>query len=299
MSDNKFCFIICTNNPVLLDECIHYIQHLVIPEGYTIDLLTIGDAASMTSGYQEAMERSDAKYKIYLHQDVFILNKNFLADLLAVFDADSEIGMIGMVGYERVSEDGIMWHQKRIGAIYQRRDAESYTDYKKYRYSLSSDGYNCVAVVDGLLMATARDFPWNTEELQGFDFYDAFQSMEFLKRGYKIAVPVQRNPWCLHDDNQLSNLIHYDQYRQIFCRSIKALLEKLSADYGDRQRRNEMKILFFDMGSYTYRDILSAFQKMGHCRRTLYYHFPDRYEDAFFEERLEERLFAGLLRLCV
>lgn len=51
-----------------------------------------------------------------------------------------------------------------------------------------------------------------------------------------------------------------------------------------------MNILFFDTGSYTYRDILTAFNKMGHNCRTVYYHFPDRYEDAFFEERLEEYL---------
>lgn len=54
--------------------------------------------------------------------------------------------------------------------------------------------------------------------------------------------------------------------------------------------RIKMNILFFDMGSYTYRDILTAFKKMGHNCRTVYYHFPDRYEDAFFEERLKEYL---------
>lgn len=224
MDSNKFCFIICANNPVLLEECIHYIQHLIIPDGYEIDLLTIGDAVSMTSGYQEAMEQSDARYKIYMHQDVFILNKYFLKDLLSVFEADSRIGMIGMVGYETVSPDGIMWHKKRVGEIYQKKKIESYIDYGEYRYSLSSDGYTYAAVVDGLLMATAYDLPWNTQELKHFDFYDAFQSMEFLKSGYKIAVPTQRNPWCLHDDNQLSNLVHYDQYRQIFMEKYKNAL---------------------------------------------------------------------------
>lgn len=51
-----------------------------------------------------------------------------------------------------------------------------------------------------------------------------------------------------------------------------------------------MKILFFDMGSYTYWDILAAFRKMGHSCKTIYYHFPDRYEDDFFEGRMEEYL---------
>lgn len=187
----------------------------------------------MTSAYQEAMEQSDAKYKIYLHQDVFILNRNFLTDLLAVFAADSEIGMVGIAGYETVSEDGIMWHEKRMGAIYQKREIKSYFDYHQYLYSISADGYTCVAVVDGLLIATAYDVPWNTLELRGFEFYDAFQSMEFLKRGYKIAVPKQRNPWCLYDDTQISTLLHYDQYRQLFLNKLpKYFGKKCLSDYG-------------------------------------------------------------------
>lgn len=60
-----------------------------------------------------------------------------------------------------------------------RKKIESYIDYGVYSYSLPSDGYTCVAVVDGLLMATAYNLSWNTQELKYFDFYDAFQSMEF------------------------------------------------------------------------------------------------------------------------
>ncbi len=29
-------------------------------------------------------------------------------------------------------------------------------------------------------------------------------------KGYKIAIPVQRNPWCLHDDGRLSDLAKYE-----------------------------------------------------------------------------------------
>ena len=73
MNDHKFCFIICTNNELLLGEAVLYIHSLIVPDGYSVELLTVKDAASMTSGYNEAMEASDAKYKIYMHQDVFII----------------------------------------------------------------------------------------------------------------------------------------------------------------------------------------------------------------------------------
>ncbi len=55
MNDRKFTFIFCTNDSLLLEESIHYINHLIVPDGYETDLLTVTDAASITEGYNEAM----------------------------------------------------------------------------------------------------------------------------------------------------------------------------------------------------------------------------------------------------
>ena len=47
-----------------------------------------------------------------------------------------------------------------------------------------------------------------------------------------------------------------------------------------------MNILFYDMGSYTYQDFLYYLKKLGHTCKTVYYHFPDKFKDTFFCERL-------------
>ena len=73
MDDKKICFIMCVNDAALMDEAIYYLNRLEVPEGYVTDLLTIEGAPSMAEGYNEGMRSSDAKYKIYLHQDVFII----------------------------------------------------------------------------------------------------------------------------------------------------------------------------------------------------------------------------------
>jgi len=226
MNDHKFAFILCTNDTLLLEECIHYLNHLVIPEGYEADLLTIADAASITQGYNEAMSGSDAKYKIYLHQDVFILNKYILYDLLSIFASDPQIGMVGMVGYEKISPDGIMWYTKRSGNLYMRNPESPCPRLSDYRYSLTTEGYDLVACIDGFFMATCQNLPWNTDILDGWDFYDVFQSIRFLSEGYKIAVPRQAHPWCMHDDNQFLSLFHYDHYRQIFMQTYPQFLGK-------------------------------------------------------------------------
>lgn len=51
-----------------------------------------------------------------------------------------------------------------------------------------------------------------------------------------------------------------------------------------------MNILFYDMGSYTYQDMLYYLTQMGHNCKTIYYHFHNKYEDDFFCNRLEELL---------
>ena len=117
VDERKFAFIMCTNNRQYCLEALHYIKSLAVPDGYTVETCIIEDAKSMTEGYQRAMLSSGAKYKIYLHQDVMIVEKNFLQHLLDIF-ADRKIGMIGMIGSPRMPENSVMWYGERIGCIY-------------------------------------------------------------------------------------------------------------------------------------------------------------------------------------
>ena len=65
-----------------MEECVFYIDELIVPEGYEVDILTIAEATSICGAYNLAMQKSEAKYKIYLHQDVFLLKKNLLQEML-------------------------------------------------------------------------------------------------------------------------------------------------------------------------------------------------------------------------
>ena len=55
-------------------------------------------------------------------------------------------------------------------------------------------------------------------------------------------------------------------------------------------RKEIMRILLFDAGSYTYRDLKEALERKEHRVTTLYYHFADRYRDEFFDERIRYEL---------
>ena len=97
MNENKIAFIICTNNQLYFNECCYYINRLLLPEGFERDVIGIEDAPSMCAGYNAGMQSSDAKYKVYLHHDVFIKESKFIFYLLERFCSAPDVGMIGMV----------------------------------------------------------------------------------------------------------------------------------------------------------------------------------------------------------
>ena len=82
MDDKKFCFIVCVSDERAYEECAFYISHLRIPAGYTAEMVPVKFPASMAAGYNKAMRATNARYKIYLQQDCFILNRNLLNDIL-------------------------------------------------------------------------------------------------------------------------------------------------------------------------------------------------------------------------
>ena len=205
----------CVNDELYEEECIRYIKRLHVPEEYEVQQLSVLGAKSMADGYNEAMQQTDAKYKVFLHQDVFIVYKNFIRDLLWIFDQDKEIGMIGMVGSPVMPAEGVMWADDRIGSLFT-------SNIKQAGPALIGQvkmPYEQVEAIDGLLMATQADLPWREDIFDGWDFYDVSQSMEFRKKGYKVVVPHMEIPWCLHDDGYV-NLERYFKWRDVFLKDM-------------------------------------------------------------------------------
>ncbi len=211
LDDRKIAFILCVYDRTALEICTRYLERLVIPEGVVTEILPVEGAPSICIGYNEAMRQSDARYKIYLHQDTLIVNRYFLINLLQLFRDHPDAGLVGMVGAPRLSDTGIMWRGKRVGN--QLLPGEEPWEEEQ----ISSDHpVSQVECIDGFLMATSVDLPWREDLLDGWDLYDAAQSMEFRREGYRILVPQQKCAWCLHDDGRVLSLLSYDRYREIF-----------------------------------------------------------------------------------
>ncbi|MGN0350679.1 MAG: glycosyltransferase family protein [Roseburia sp.] len=222
--ENQIAFIVCVNNEIYFEECQYYISRLRVPEGYEIDVIEIREADSMCAAYNYAMRESAAKYKIYMHQDVQIQNTDFLFELLKIFKADRQIGMVGVVGGIGMPKTAVIYLAENVGMVDCREPDIA------YRMICDPDGREQkeVDTIDGILMATQYDIPWREDLFQDFDFYDASQSFEMKRAGYKVVVPYQETPWVIHDCG-FAKLDKYDRNRKIFQ---KEYAEFLTEDNG-------------------------------------------------------------------
>ena len=221
MNGKKFSFLIVTSKEEYYNECVYYIGNLKVPEGYVVECVPVTHASGMASGYNAAMQVTDAKYKIFLHEDVFILNRHFLQDLLTIFEMDPQIAMIGATGIKKLPQDMLLWGAPRVGALY--NSGLGRTDYESYSYK-KEDGLEDVECVDGLLMATCVDLKWRADLFDGWDLYDAAQSLEFKRKGYRLVVPGQRLPWVYYD-RPIVGVWNYNKYRKIFQQEYQKELE--------------------------------------------------------------------------
>ena len=231
LNNHKFAFIMCVNDDNYCEEVIAYINCLDIPKGYVADIINVRNAKGMAAGYNTAMRFCDARYKIYLHQDTFIINPNFLHDLLNIYNKEDAPSMIGAAGCKKISPEGIWWnsnsqdvrmtwYQDGILTILESNSAGTCDDEKEI-----NAGYKEVSCLDGILIATSQDIPWREDLFDGWHFYDISQGFEFKKNNLKVACIVAHDMCIVHETTMRKDPSNaYEYYRKIFLKEYQTLL---------------------------------------------------------------------------
>lgn len=214
VNDKKIAFIICTNNTRWYNECVQYLSRLELPDGFDADVLQIVDAKSMTSGYNEGMHASDAKYKIYLHHDVFIIRTDFVKRVIESFQKHPEIGIMGVLGTDKIVPNGSYWNHWDSGKVYA---LDAMQPFKVCGPNTYTEGVTAAVAVDGMILMTQYDVEWREEIFEGWDFYDVSQCFEFIRNGYSVAVFHEKEISIMHDCGY-SKLANYNDSREKFCR---------------------------------------------------------------------------------
>lgn len=213
MNEHKICFITCYDSEVLYRESLAYIQALDIPGPYEIETLAVQGATSLSAGYNYAMAQTDAKYKVYLHQDAFIINKSFVTDIIALFNSNSSLGLIGFAGTKQMPLNGL-WREgcSNWGKVYESRTGSM----ELLSFQEVQGDYQSVQAVDGFVLATQYDIPWREDIFDGWDFCDLSQCAEYIRAGYHVGIPRQDRCWVIHDCGTVNVGFGFEQYRQRF-----------------------------------------------------------------------------------
>ncbi len=195
----------------------------------------------MAAGYNLGMKSSDAKYKVYIHQDVFIKYTGFIVDLLKVFASDRRIGLAGMIGITDLGTSISTLTNWNVGKI-----SDSLRQWN-CSLPLKEEVFREVQAADGLLLATQYDIPWREDVFDGWDFYDISQAMEFRNAGYKVVVPWQEEAWCYHNSTHGALTKYYDygmrfafEYGGILS---EAWIQDLSVYARGKKRQSEVETL--------------------------------------------------------
>lgn len=211
--------IVCVNDERKYAECERYLKNLVIPEGFQLDIFPVRGATSITSAYQDAMKRTKMGIKIYLHQDLLIIDRYFLYDMLSAFQEYPEIGIIGIAGTPEIPDSCVWWHAKeKYYGLFQ----DNVSNFGAYGFRSGTSEFDHgswqeVGMLDGVLLVTCVDIPWRTDLFDGWHFYDMSQCMEFRRKGYAAAVLRFEKPCAIHFEKCEPRLdSQYEKYRKCY-----------------------------------------------------------------------------------
>lgn len=187
---DELCFAIYNTNPSEYSDNLIYINEQQSPENIQIECLSVEDAEDKYTAYNEIMMASDAKYKVYIESDTYIVNKNFVKDVIRIFQQDSTIGVIGILGAKSLPQD----EKKVYGKVIY--DSLEHGAYVK-EYFMPENVWENVDTIEDILIVTSCDIPWQGGCSQNNINKQHCQAIQ--KAGYKIVVARQEIPWCLKE----------------------------------------------------------------------------------------------------
>lgn len=178
-------FIIYYDNEQYLEECLHYISSIIVPDGYETDVIGFTDTDNICNAYNEIADNSQADIRVYLTQKTFISNKNILNDALGIFESDEAIGIIGACGVCDLPENSGFVPEWRYEFCIEKDDSA---------YEIQE-----VMAVHKMLMITNKNFRWREDALSGSDNYELSMCSDCRRKGYKLVVPKTTQKWCYYD----------------------------------------------------------------------------------------------------
>lgn len=197
VNEKSIAYILCANSEEYVEEVVEYISYQKIPEEYDVNVYVIYNAKSMTQGYNAGMHLSNARYKIYIHQDTFIFDPDYTWSIVQELKK-GEYRMLGVAGAGKMSPDGVWWNCNPLDkhlCLYQ----DTILSMLPSVTESPENEFVPTVCLDGVLIATSLDMEWREDLFSNFHFYDVSQSYGFNKSGYKVGIYNNKRVGVLHE----------------------------------------------------------------------------------------------------
>lgn len=169
-------------------------KHITSTSGFPTKFVYVinPDGVSLTSIYADMINKLDNRYIVFVHDDVEFLRNGWGKDIVELFKANKDYGILGVAGSAQFDETAAWWQYKKIyGQVLHRHDANSWLSV----YSpLLGDEVKEVCVVDGLFFAVDKErvkVNFDTS-FEGFNFYEIdFCLANYLSKSCKVGVTTK------------------------------------------------------------------------------------------------------------
>lgn len=192
---NKISFILYGDDDWILSENINYVNILNIPDDIVVEIIKITNRYGLVDYLEYGRKQSNAKYKVYLDQNAYIIDKDFILKILSSFKKNPQLGLLGVRGYYKDPQNGEL--------IFLGNNM-----YRKYAYNSKittlregeHEGLITTLALDSHVMITSIDTPWSGGDINT----SIAKSVELKHMGFETAVMINSKPMILFDNNLLS-----------------------------------------------------------------------------------------------
>ena len=148
----------------------------------------------------KSVTKTDAKYKIYINDDLCLVSPQAVEELLDIF-RDETVGMVGFLGSRSLPVSGnLLESAYKWGAVYVPME----NDLTETRFGEATEGESAaVRFLAPSFFATQADLSWN--EAYGKQYYAVLAHCQaFEGEGRRIVVPLPQNIWCAYQIKNIS-----------------------------------------------------------------------------------------------
>ena len=224
-----------------------YLDALDVPHGYEVELIEVCAAGSTAAACQQAMEKTDAKYKVYLAPGSILIRLTFFQEMLCLFAKDPAIGIIGLIGTPQLSTTGeLVMSPHIVGNVL-------YTDDTSFHGDPIAGEMEDVMAVSDYLIATQYDIPWRSDLFHEDSFWAEAQCIEFRRRGYRTVVPRQEEAWLIAEPREICcDEVSRSAFLDTYSKDIYPLVSIIMLTY---QRPNYFRMALESVLTQTYRNL--------------------------------------------